>query len=304
MTEFGSFVKPRPKEYRKENKETHEVNVVANAIATQRTSCREVENQVGISKSKTHRILKKYKVKPYKFKIVHNLHQGDSQRRITFCRWFINNTVENTNFGKTVIWSDEAHISSAGIFNRHNTRYWSVENHHFIHEREQQGRFGFNVSCFILGTEIKYYIFEENLTAQRYLEILRFVVPSLLDDVPLATRPNIYLQQDGCPAHNSGVVRDFLDEKFPGRWIGTYGPVKWPARSPDLSILDFFVWGFLKNKIYKRRYNNQNELRIATIQALTELQNHRVFLSNAIKNITKRTALCLEKNGSQIEQYL
>ncbi|KZC14193.1 hypothetical protein WN55_06624, partial [Dufourea novaeangliae] len=29
------------------------------------------------------------------------------------------------------------------------------------------------------------------------------------------------------------------------------GPMLWPARSPDLTPLDFFVWGTLKDKVYK-----------------------------------------------------
>ena len=33
------------------------------------------------------------------------------------------------------------------------------------------------------------------------------------------------------PPHFASVVRDFLDEKFLGRWIGRRGPIEWPARS-------------------------------------------------------------------------
>lgn len=27
--------------------------------------------------------------------------------------------------------------------------------------------------------------------------------------------------------------------------------IQWPSRSPDLSVLDFFFWGYLKNEVYK-----------------------------------------------------
>ena len=40
-------------------------------------------------------------------------------------------------------------------------------------------------------------------------------------------------------------VTTFLDETFPGRWVGRGGPTAWPPRSLDLTPLDFFAWGFI-----------------------------------------------------------
>ena len=39
-------------------------------------------------------------------------------------------------------------------------------------------------------------------------------------------------------------VTTFLDETFPGRWVGRGSPTAWPPRSPDLTPLYFFAWGF------------------------------------------------------------
>lgn len=50
----------------------------------------------------------------------------------------------------------------------------------------------------------------------------------------------MWFQHDGCPAHFSLVARQKLIEKFSNRWIGRGGSVVWPARSPDLTPLDFF----------------------------------------------------------------
>lgn len=36
---------------------------------------------------------------------------------------------------------------------------------------------------------------------------------------------------------------------FPGKWIGTHSSIPWPPRSPDLTCLDYFLWGYLKNKV-------------------------------------------------------
>ena len=46
--------------------------------------------------------------------------------------------------------------------------------------------------------------------------------------------------------HFSQVVRQYLNHKFPNRWIGRGGIKNWPPRSPDLNPLDYHVWGHMK----------------------------------------------------------
>ncbi|UYV72787.1 hypothetical protein LAZ67_10000711 [Cordylochernes scorpioides] len=41
-----------------------------------------------------------------------------------------------------------------------------------------------------------------------------------------------------------------------GQWIGRRGPIEFPARSPDLTPLDFFLWGTVKDGVYKRKPRN------------------------------------------------
>jgi hypothetical protein len=50
---------------------------------------------------------------------------------------------------------------------------------------------------------------------------------------------------------NSRQPKEILDEQYPDRWIGRGGPRSWPARSPDLNPLDFFLWGHVKNVVYR-----------------------------------------------------
>ena len=42
----------------------------------------------------------------------------------------------------------------------------------------------------------------------------------------------------------------FLDATFPNRWIGRDGPTPWPPRSPDITPFDFFLWGYVKDKVF------------------------------------------------------
>jgi len=41
-----------------------------------------------------------------------------------------------------------------------------------------------------------------------------------------------------------------LDAKFPNRWIGRDGPTPWPPRSPDITTLYYFLWGYVKDKVF------------------------------------------------------
>lgn len=51
----------------------------------------------------------------------------------------------------------------------------------------------------------------------------------------------MYFQQDGALAHTEGVLAAILNESYPERWIGTNAPNFWPARSPDLTTIDFYL---------------------------------------------------------------
>jgi len=41
-----------------------------------------------------------------------------------------------------------------------------------------------------------------------------------------------------------------LDATFPNRWTGRDGPTPWPPRTPDITPLDFFLWGYVKDKVF------------------------------------------------------
>jgi len=53
-------------------------------------------------------------------------------------------------------------------------------------------------------------------------------------------------QQDGATVHVTDRNLDTLSRVISRRPICS---IDWPARSPDLSPLDFCLWGYLKSKI-------------------------------------------------------
>lgn len=80
----------------------------------------------------------------------------------------------------------------------------------------------------------------------------------------------VIFQQDGAPPHYEKEVRAWLTKKFPGRWIGRRGAIEWAPRSPDLSPVDFFLWGYLKQKVYSTEIPNMEILKQRIIE-YTEL---------------------------------
>jgi hypothetical protein len=81
----------------------------------------------------------------------------------------------------------------------------------------------------------------------------------------------VWLQMDGAPGHWARQVRVWTNLHFPERWIGRGGPVPWPPRSPDLTPPDFFLWEFIKNKVYGRNPTTLDELRDAIVASFHEV---------------------------------
>lgn len=109
------------------------------------------------------------------------------------------------------------------------------------------------IFCLLLGNElIGPFIFNTTLNGERYLHLLRNeIIPAIRQVVPNDENfGRLWFQQDGCPAHNTAGVRLFLRQTFGEQIISLNGPVAWPARSPDLSPLDFYLWGHAKNEVY------------------------------------------------------
>lgn len=248
------------------------------------------------------RILKKHKFKPYKIHITQTLHLGDNARRIELCQWLLQK-IRDQDFLSKIIWTDESKFTNCGIFNRHNEHFWAIENPREFRAVRPQVRFGVNVWIGLVGdTLLGPYIFEDNLTAQHYAEFLRTTLLDYLENIPLARLRDLWWQQDGAPPHNAREVTNILNEMFPNKWLGTNGPVRWAARSPDISPLDYFLWGYLKNEIYKTPVQNAEGLRNKIITACRQINRRSIV--RAIQRLPRRLQLCIGQNGAQFEHLL
>jgi len=128
--------------------------------------------------------------------------------------------------------------------------------------------------------------------------LLRDHLPGLLENVDLATRQRMWFQQDGAPLHNALIVHDFLNNHYNNRWIGRSDPVAWPLCSPDLTSLDFYLWGYLKN-IFAQHTTTKEDMMEQIRRACTAIP--RDTLLSTVRNFQRRLNLCLEANEGNFE---
>ena len=122
----------------------------------------------------------------------------------------------------------------------------------------------------------------------------------MLDNLPLAVNRNFeFFQQDGAPAHRYRRCTRFLNNFKPNHWIGNNGPINWPPRSPDLTPMDFSIWGYIKDLVYLTTPANLDDLKLR-IQLACDKITPRV-LKNIQKRVIKNARNCLRNNGGHFQ---
>ena len=115
-----------------------------------------------------------------------------------------------------------------------------------------------------------------------------------------------YFQQDGAPPHYHRDVRACLDENLPNRWIERTDSIEFPPRSPDLTPLDFFLWGYVKDKVYSTKPATINELRSSIEIKCTQIQHEMIMIRNVCKSESSRIFFpqCMINHVSYGEKFI
>lgn len=250
-------------------------------------------------------ILHKEKYHAYHIQRVQALLPTDYQLRVEFCETMLRREQEDPGFFDKVLWTDESRFERTGIFNIHNYHIWAMENPHAARDSTFQHRFSVNMWSGILNGEIiGPFELPSRLNGDTYKEFLENHLPSLLEDVNLQLRRTMIFQNDGAPCHYATQVRNYLNERFPNRWIGRNGPIRWPPRSPDLNPIDFFVWGYFKEVTYARECSSEDELRVRIEEAGRVMKGNREGFIRLKDNFLRRCRLCISAGGRHFENLL
>lgn len=269
-------------------------------------STRQVARQLRISQWKSWFIAHTAQLYPYHYTPVQAIEEGDPARRTDFCRFLINADIEDPDYLRKILWTDESKFDRDGITNYHNAHYWAPkgQNPKQTKEGTHQRRFSLNVWMGIIHNHlIGPFFLPQNLDGVSYETFLREEVAALLEEVPLPTRVGMVYQHDGCPAHYYRGVRQWLDENYQLRWIGRGGPTPWPARSPDLTPCDFYIWGHMKELVYNTPVPTVEELRQRILAAAQQIKN-TLSPRVTVTEVRRRLRACIRNNGRQFEQDL
>jgi hypothetical protein len=138
-----------------------------------------------------------------------------------------------------------------------------------------------------------------NLDTREYLRIIRYNV--VQRDFPIndIDRNAMFWQQGGAPLHTSNATMQCLRGQFPGRVISKHGDWPWPPRSPDLTVCDFFLWGYLKHRIWNvphdEQLNNSRQLREAIV---TECHNiDQQIIQRSFDCMVTQATRCMNARG-------
>lgn len=236
-------------------------------------------------------------MKTFKTTRVHQLLPDDYEPRLSYCQQMKNLFDADPSFLKNLCFSDEAVFHLNGKVNTHNSVIWAYENP-FSYEELPLKNPGLTVWAAMFEDKlIGPYFFESTVTKESYLHMLQnYLVPQLKQCRRFS---RTVFQQDGAPAHWGLNVREFLNNNFPQRWIGRDGPIHWPARSPDLTPLDYFLWGYVKSLIYKDRPDSTDNLKQRIIDVFQEIPTE--MLHKTFCNLIKRVDVCIDNNGGHFQ---
>lgn len=271
-------------------------------------STRKVAQEVGTSHTTVRKILKKdLQLKPYKPPDHQELTAGDEKQRLTFSRWLKEKMTEDPNFLKSVWFSDEAHFCLNGAVNRQNCRIWASEKPEYTNQRPLHSP-KVTVWCAMSASGIIGPFWFENgsgktttVNKERYIAILEKFVEELGSSGG-GDQGSWWFQQDGASPHTSKLTLSWLENHFGDQIISRKTEHEWPPHSPDLTPLDFFLWGYLKSKVYQGDPQNLGQLKHAIRREVRRISSDTC--AKVIEEVEKRANLCLTRKGALFEHVL
>ena len=109
-------------------------NIQQRIFRSPQKSTQKLSQQVSVPRTTCQRVLKSMSMRAYKVTCVQELKLPDKDERLQYCRWLLSMVEEGRLDPLLYFMSDEAWFHLSGYVNSQNTRYWSSENPHVIHE--------------------------------------------------------------------------------------------------------------------------------------------------------------------------
>ena len=205
------------------------------------------------------------------------------------------------------IWfSDEAHFHLDGSVNRQNCRIWGTEPPNVVTTKSLHSRKCTAWCALSSDGIIGPYWFEDNaenavtVNQENYRHVIKKFTACLRGR--RFDLKKLWFQQDGTTPHTAVETRKLLSEKSEDRLISLKAFHIWAPHSPDLSPLDFFLWGYAKDNVYKNKPTSISELKqeITTFMRAISADTCKAV----IQNFAVRVRECLLRHGDHIEHVI
>ena len=263
----GSFEKKSGGSSRKVRTQNRIDQVEASVAQSPKKSVRRRSQSLGLRKGTTHLILKQdLHLRPYRVQFHHDLKPSDMKRRVAMADWFR----RHPDVFENLWFSDEAHFCLNGQVNSRNAVHWGSQRPDEVLSRQRHNK---RVTVWVAmrrgGGTIGPFFFEDDqgeavtVNQERYVSMALERFWEELERKCGIRRHEEWFQQDGAAPHTARSSLEWLEVHFPGRLISLKCAVEWAPHSPDLSPLDFFLWGFLKDCVYADNPRTTDDLKEA-----------------------------------------
>ena len=228
---------------------------------------------------------------PYKIQAFHRLLAPDLKKRVDLAEWFFKTRDISHD---RIICTDEAYFYLTEPLNKQNNRIWASEKPEGGIERPLHDQ---KVLVFCAISAVKVYgpyFFSESVNQHNYLTMLKDWFWT--KHINTKEYKKYYFQQDGAAPHTANRVQNWLKEKMGKKFMDKS---KWPPRSPDLNPCDFFLWGYLKQKVYSPMPQNLDDLKANIEREIKNISSDVLY--STFLNFEKRLKLVIESEGDHIE---
>jgi len=98
----------------------------------------------------------------------------------------------------------------------------------------------------------------------------------------------VWFQQDGATAHTANESMTIVRIMFPGHLISRFGdvPPPTPPLALPISMCNFFLWGYLKSRVYAHKPRALNDLKEAIRQEICPI--NRQLLARVMDDFKKK----------------
>ena len=275
-------------------------------------STRKRSQSLSLDRCTLRRILKEdLGMFPYHIQTMQFLSTDDRRRRQKMAEDLMEKIEVQKSFLECLMTSDEAHFELDGSVNSHNNVFWGIKPPIEVAQKPLHSP-RVTVWCAVWSKGIVGpYFFEDErghtatVTKERYVAVLNQFYSDLKVQHP-GYLDKIWFQQDGATPHTALISLAWLKEHFKSRVItstrGAPYPIEWAPHSPDLSPPDFFLWGYLKDRVYQDKPRTLKELKKRIVEACKAIKPE-VF-KDVMNNFCLRLKRCKDLKGGHLEHML